>query len=81
MSRGKTIPEITEEEEQKIREEFDKILVRSSEWSGKQIHLPDGEGSTLCSTEEGVEYNEKTFAMYPPGYRSICRHCAGHWRQ
>lgn len=78
--RGKELPKVTEEEEREIREDRHEILVRSTQTTGKSLHLTDGQADTLCSTRDELDFDMKTFAMYPPGYKTICRRCAKIWR-
>lgn len=75
------VSEVSEEEEELIREQYDKVKAKASHRSRgpPSLHLPDGE-DTLCDGIRG-SLRTKSFEVYPPGYFEICRSCAAHWRK
>lgn len=76
------VPKVTEKEEELMREQYEEILVKSSNKSSNQpsIHLKHADQEKpLCTGIRGKLYN-KPFNVYPPGYFDVCKACAAHWR-
>lgn len=74
-----------EEEEEMIREEFDKCLVKrnTGNRNGKRLHLPsdEAEDGKLCTKKVGNGHSVKSFNVYPPGYFPLCQACVEAWRR
>lgn len=78
---GEPLPEVTADEEQRMRDQHDEIAVTTYRARlGKTLHLVS-DGEVVCNHDFPSGVARKPFSAYPPGYRRICRECAEHWRQ
>lgn len=79
------LPDVTEEEEAEIREEFEEFVALPNCTSESALHLPSEDGSEYPArcTQVVPEANIRRVspAIYPPGYRRICARCAAAWRE
>ena len=82
----------TKNEEHQIRDEYNQFVIGSG-MQCKTLHLP-GFGkdiNTLCdkchllntnkTSDDGSEWKTKNVAVYPVGYRDICKSCVEKWRK
>lgn len=75
------LPQVTEAEEREIREAYDRVAVTSRRARlGKVLHLATDDGK-VCGHPMHGDVVHKSFAVYPVGYRQICRECAEYWRR
>lgn len=83
-TRQKEIPDVTESERESIYNQFEEFMQSGGSCDANQrLHLPGGEESVpMCDGG----YGEPAFewvpvAVWPPGYRPICRFCVAEWRR
>ena len=75
------LPSVTPEEETRIREQFKTFVVgRAQSKYCKALHLGTESGK-VCDHRMPSGGRHKDIAVYPPGYRKICRECAELWRR
>jgi len=76
------LPEVSTEEEKWLRAMFDHWVLANTGATAKQLHVPDPDSDIiepLCGTKN-VEWQQKSFAVYPIGHKPICSRCAsGVW--
>lgn len=60
-----------------VRERVDSVLVGKGTKSTVTLHIPDGEGDSICPYQTHREggWRTKDFAVYPPGHHNICTTC------
>ena len=83
MANGDPIPPATQDEQEAIWEQFDRfITTRGSHKPGCGLHLPDGD-EPQCDTHvaSSNRWTTKPSAVYPVGYRDVCRRCLADWRE
>lgn len=94
--KSEEVPEVTEEIENDLRDEYDEIILSSGSASaGGCLHLPvasDGAG-ILCDSElkrhQDCNLNgkgkrvwiRKSVAVYPPGFKPFCKLCVKRWQE
>jgi len=80
---------VTDDLETRIREDKDEfVLVRRASSDNCSLHIPDEDGGPLCDRvarrehfyENSADWKRKATAVFPPGYKDICRFCATEWK-
>jgi hypothetical protein len=93
MNQTKRMPEVRTIEEKAIRETID-CWIQGNGYKCKRLHIPapDGEIEPYCNVmirgnrpgnhqyDDEIRWLEKDLAVYPPGYKDVCRACATKWR-
>lgn len=79
---SETLQDVSETEEQKIRNDIDVWLITTNAVSsGSMLHIPDTDGDPHCVERfPNCDFRDADVKAYPPGYRDICDYCAKHWR-
>lgn len=91
MTRQTTIPAVTDEERDTLREMYDEVIVPTSSRNGvKRFHIPADDHSLdkLCvdhANESTRQNGRRRFrrvdlAVYPVGYNDWCKWCLRRWR-
>lgn len=83
---GSTIAPATDTEEQRIRDDIDRIVVAdgAASYAGR-LHIGDGDGQPVCGSYTDRKLNETSWkqkepGVFPPGFRPLCRYCVHLWR-
>jgi hypothetical protein len=92
MSKSQPIADVKRREEREIREHIDKFVQPTSAASSKgRLHI-SRDGDPLCVdlkehngrgplSKDATEYVEKDPAVFPVGYRDLCKYCVMLWRE
>jgi hypothetical protein len=79
---------LTEAEEKRCRGEIDGWLIACSANSDNKLHIPGGNGEPVCAHRTTLhgsgrieEWKEKDTAVYPLGWKDVCRYCSAIWRE